>query len=264
MPDFLATQGGTTSLNWAVFGDAGQGKSSLINVVMGQKNLAKTGAKETTMAPTPYTIHGLALKIWDLPGAGTAKFPKETYVRKMGLRYFDFVFVVSAGRWKEHDMAIIEELKKHQVPHFVIRTKVDVDIENELDDNDVEPEATVQGLREECEAQGVRNAYFITTKSRPLKRFGGFLDNKRLQEDIHKEIMKDISRSSLLWQQAELAPLLDKQSALATPKGPKPPPVPAVSRAQRPSSLGSSVASQSRNFVRACFVNSLAKAMRRR
>lgn len=71
------------------------------------------------------------MKIWDMPGAGTKTFPKETYIPKMGLRYFDVVFVVSAGRWKEHDMAIIKELEKHKVPHFVVRTKVDQDIESE-------------------------------------------------------------------------------------------------------------------------------------
>mmetsp|Transcript_90607 Transcript_90607/g.251962 ORF Transcript_90607/g.251962 Transcript_90607/m.251962 type:complete len:308 (-) Transcript_90607:154-1077(-) len=183
MPRFLSEAGGTTDPNWAVVGDSGQGKSSLVNMIMGQK-VAEVGTIETTLEPQRYTVDGYSLHFWDLPGAGSAKFPKDTYIRTMGLRYFDLVFVVSCGRWKEHDLQIIQELEKHGVPSFVVRTKVDQDVANELDDNDVEPSVTLQRLRKECKAQGLTNAYLITTKRRELSQNPNWYDNDRLFKHI--------------------------------------------------------------------------------
>mmetsp|Transcript_72444 Transcript_72444/g.234122 ORF Transcript_72444/g.234122 Transcript_72444/m.234122 type:complete len:333 (+) Transcript_72444:133-1131(+) len=185
MPEFLKSAGGTEQPNWAIVGDFGQGKSALVNLFLGTK-VAQVGSTQTTMQPTPYNIEGCGVKIWDLPGAGTKTFPKETYIREVGLRYFDFVFVVSAGRWKEHDFDIIKELDKHRVPHFVVRTKVDLDIQNELEDNDKEPGETIQRLRQDCEKQGLANAYLITTRLNKFKSHAALYDNQRLQQDMER------------------------------------------------------------------------------
>lgn len=187
LPTFLKDHGGIANPNWAVVGHSGQGKSSLVNLLAGQK-VAEVGSRETTMEPTPYTIKGFSGKLWDLPGAGTATFPTGTYIQCMGLRYFDFVFVVSAGRWKEHDLAIIGELKRHGVPCFVVRTKVDIDITNELEDNGVEPEVTLGKLRKESQLQDLANVYFITTKEKEAKRHTDLYDNMRLLDALSVEM----------------------------------------------------------------------------
>eukprot|EP00927_Polykrikos_kofoidii_P063103 TRINITY_DN57927_c0_g1_i1.p1 TRINITY_DN57927_c0_g1~~TRINITY_DN57927_c0_g1_i1.p1 ORF type:complete len:407 (-),score=88.91 TRINITY_DN57927_c0_g1_i1:124-1269(-) len=189
MPSFLRDAGGTEKANWGFVGDSGQGKSSFVNYLLGEK-AAKVGVGEPTMKPTPYSRQGFRHSFWDLPGAGISSFPKETYIQEFGLRYFDVVFIVSAGRWKEHDLEIIKELKKHEVPHFVVRTKVDVDIDNNYLDDEVGPEDTLAELRDECKQAGLEKAYFITTRDKHLKMYVDLFCNQKLVNDIISELAK--------------------------------------------------------------------------
>ena len=47
--------------------------------------------------------------MWDLPGAGTEAFPRETYISQMGLRYFDMVLLVTAHRFTQMEKEITED-----------------------------------------------------------------------------------------------------------------------------------------------------------
>ena len=86
------------TINLAVVGGSGQGKSSLICSLLdlqpSDPAAPKTGAgAETTKVPTPYEA-GSAwpnVVVWDCPGSGTPTFPSETYLRDMGLKYFSLV-----------------------------------------------------------------------------------------------------------------------------------------------------------------------------
>merc|ERR1712110_456694 len=92
---------------------------------------AEVGVEETTMDPRPYPLPQLPhVRLWDLPGAGTPKFPQETYLRDMGLRYFDIVIVVSKERFTQIDVMLLQELVEFGVPHFTVRTKIDIDVDN--------------------------------------------------------------------------------------------------------------------------------------
>jgi len=82
---------------------------------------------------------------WDLPGAGTPNFPQATYLKQMGIRYFDVAILVTSSRFTEAELMLAQELQKFEVPFFMVRNKVDVDIESEivkeeesLDDDDGE------------------------------------------------------------------------------------------------------------------------------
>ncbi|CAE7534380.1 Iigp1, partial [Symbiodinium pilosum] len=74
----------------------------------------------------------LDVVIWDLPGAGTPNFPQATYLRRMGIRYFDVVLLVTSSRFTEAELILAEELQRFEVPYFMVRNKVDIDIESEI------------------------------------------------------------------------------------------------------------------------------------
>ncbi|CAK9018058.1 unnamed protein product [Durusdinium trenchii] len=74
----------------------------------------------------------LDVVIWDLPGAGTPNFPQATYLKRMGIRYFDVALLVTSSRFTEAELMLSRELEKFQVPYFMVRNKVDVDIDSEI------------------------------------------------------------------------------------------------------------------------------------
>ncbi|CAE7309273.1 Iigp1 [Symbiodinium sp. KB8] len=74
----------------------------------------------------------LDVVIWDLPGVGTPSFPQATYLRRMGIRYFDVVLLITSSRFTEAELMLAEELQKFEVPYFMVRNKVDIDIASEV------------------------------------------------------------------------------------------------------------------------------------
>ena len=60
----------------------------------------------------------------------------------MGLRFFDAVVLVTATRVTDIDRSIVAALQSFKVPCFVVRSKIDVDIRNELEDNGLSEETT--------------------------------------------------------------------------------------------------------------------------
>src|SRR5262245_38461410 len=59
-------------------GESGSGKSSLINAIVGQPVAAVGALIETTQQAQEVPVDGLTLV--DLPGCGTARWPRETYI----------------------------------------------------------------------------------------------------------------------------------------------------------------------------------------
>merc|ERR1712050_499192 len=110
-------------INIGVVGNAGVGKSLLINTIRRVRPQAKgwapVGVNETTHSPTMYTFPGQPrARLWDLPGAGTSAVPSDTYLQDMGLRYFDKVLIVTAGRFTSTEVKLREELVRWKVPYF--------------------------------------------------------------------------------------------------------------------------------------------------
>ncbi|CAE7732429.1 GABA-TP3 [Symbiodinium pilosum] len=143
-------------INIAVVGNSGVGKSLLINRLRKLRPQAEgwaaVGVNETTKAPTMYPYPSQPLvRLWDLPGAGTAAVPAESYLQDMGLRYFDEVIVVTAGRFTEMEVALRGELENHGVPFRMVRTKVDQDIANNKEDNFAEKHETLKQIRDDLE-----------------------------------------------------------------------------------------------------------------
>lgn len=121
-------------INVGVLGDSGVGKSSLIKAILEHFKASLDGhgpvscyEGDGTVVPHPYKVDsfGDKVRIWDIPGQGTSTFPAKTYLRDMGLKYFDDVLVVTDGRLTENDVHLIHAIKFAEIWSCVVRTKVD-------------------------------------------------------------------------------------------------------------------------------------------
>lgn len=166
-PQWLDNIAGT--FNVALVGNAGVGKSLLINKIRHlqpeAESWAPVGVNETTMAPKAYPFPDEPrVRLWDLPGAGTELFPRETYIATMGLRYFDKVLVLTAERFTQTEVELREELQAYNVPYFMVRTKIDIDVWNNQQDNRLAQDATVKVIREDLIERGIARPYLVSAR----------------------------------------------------------------------------------------------------
>ena len=121
----------STEVNIAVVGQSGCGKSSFINTLREvadpeHPDYAQTDVVECTNKPTSYEFpENRLIKMWDLPGAGTAKFRASEYAREMNFQKYHPFVILSCDRFTEIDQMIAEEAKKLGKPIFFARTKMD-------------------------------------------------------------------------------------------------------------------------------------------
>jgi len=136
----------------AVCGSRGQGKSTLINTLRGlrptDKGAAPVGVLETTLEPKSYPFpENENITLWDLPGVGTPLFPRETYAERVGLDKYDFLLILSHTAFTEEDVWLASRLALMKKPYFFIRTKIDEDIKNQLEDYGHSADRTVTSIR---------------------------------------------------------------------------------------------------------------------
>ena len=121
---------------YAFIGRSNVGKSSLINMLTGNKNLAKTSQKPgKTLLINHFSINGGQWYIVDLPGYGYAARGKEqrqqfshlikSYI--LGRKQLTCLFVLLDVRHKPQkiDLDFISWLGEHGVPFAIIFTKAD-------------------------------------------------------------------------------------------------------------------------------------------
>lgn len=202
-PSWLENLEGT--MNIGVVGNAGVGKSLLINKLRRlpahARGWAPVGVNETTREPTMYTFPDQPkVRLWDLPGAGTAAVPSSTYVQDMGLRYFDKVLIVTAGRFTLTEIALRAELQQHNVPFLMVRTKVDIDVWNNRQDNGLEKAATLAQITEDLKSKhGVEDAYLVS--SRDLEAY----DMPRLVNALFPSLQRQVDPAVGFFEEADPA-----------------------------------------------------------
>uniref|UniRef100_A0A672JTK8 IRG-type G domain-containing protein n=1 Tax=Salarias fasciatus TaxID=181472 RepID=A0A672JTK8_SALFA len=146
----------TPPLNIAITGESGSGKSTFINSFRGingsDKGAAPTGVVETTavIESYPHPNHP-NVRLWDLPGVGTPKFPADKYLERVGFERFDFFIIITACRFKENDVKLALEIKRMGKKIYFLRSKIDSDISNEeRGKKNFNRQKTLDDIRENC------------------------------------------------------------------------------------------------------------------
>ena len=132
-----------SEVNIAITGSSGAGKSSLINSLRSlrpkDEGAAAVGVNETTMEPHPYPYaQNKNIVIWDLPGVGTPKFKRENYVDEVGLSDFEALILCTCTRFTEDDNWLVSKAKENDVRCYIVRTKIDIDVQNTLEAEDID------------------------------------------------------------------------------------------------------------------------------
>lgn len=129
----------------AFIGRSNVGKSSLINYLTNNKNLAKTSSNP---GKTRQIIHFSINDSWflvDLPGYGYAKLSKkqreklknliDSYILKRENLYCLFVLIDSRIPPQKIDIEYINWLGQHSIPFSIIFTKIDKISKTKLEEN---------------------------------------------------------------------------------------------------------------------------------
>ncbi|XP_054854901.1 uncharacterized protein LOC129342969 [Eublepharis macularius] len=125
-----------STLDIAITGDTGAGKSSLVNALRGmtdsEEGAAETGETQTTMERMKYSHPSFPnVTIWDLPGIGTTDFEPKDYLKKVHFKEYDFFVIVASNRFTTNDVLLAREILKMKKKFYYVRTKVDVSIDSE-------------------------------------------------------------------------------------------------------------------------------------
>lgn len=105
------------TLNVAVIGQSGSGKSSFINVLRGigheQAGSASVGVVPTTTKKTPYPHPKHPnMTFWDLPGTGTPESNPDPYQEVMGDDNYDFFIIISSSRFSANDAFLAQKIQE--------------------------------------------------------------------------------------------------------------------------------------------------------
>ncbi len=124
---------------FAFIGRSNVGKSSLINMITSNKNLAKTSQKPgKTRLINHFSINEESVNPWylvDLPGYGFAKVPVKIknkwlgfikgYLRNRQNLYCTFVLVDSRHEPQQVDLDFMNWLGESEIPFVIVFTKLD-------------------------------------------------------------------------------------------------------------------------------------------
>ncbi|KAJ7616624.1 interferon-inducible GTPase-domain-containing protein [Roridomyces roridus] len=155
--------------HFAVAGKAGSGKSSLINALRGLRNrdpgAAETGIVETTLSIGRFPDANPESPIvwYDIPGAGTLKVPDWQYFNDQGLYVFDALVVLVDNRFTKTDLAIIRNARLFKIPCYIVRSKADVHIRNQMLDLGYESDDEEQDEEARQELEEAAKKIFIET-----------------------------------------------------------------------------------------------------
>ncbi len=161
----------------ALFGQPGAGKSTLVNTIIGE-NKMKTGVyTDVTVEAEEVEKDGLIFV--DLPGYGTAKFPKHEWLNKFKIEEFDIFLCVFSGKFHKLDSELFKELKQKNKECLFVRNKSDDIYDGEKDISELKEDIS-NDVKKHVESSV--EVYF--TSCHKLKREG----ISELEEAIEKSL----------------------------------------------------------------------------
>ena len=120
---------------FAFFGRSNVGKSSLLNMILGQKDLVKTGSRPGVTQTVNFFLVNDNRSFVDLPGFGYAKLPMSVkkkllpmindYIEKRDNLKLAFLLIDIRRVPGDYEKDIIELLAKNKVPVVITLTKCD-------------------------------------------------------------------------------------------------------------------------------------------
>lgn len=124
--------------------------------------------------------------MWDV------KFPKESYIEVCQLESFDALIIVTSNRFYENDYYLISEMVKMNRPVFVVRSRMDESVQNEMRDNDLTQHQVFNKVRTDIQKNlkgiSVKGIYLISSIEPVREDFTNLLDDLQNNLDnIKKE-----------------------------------------------------------------------------
>lgn len=120
---------------FAFFGRSNVGKSSLLNMILGQKDLVRTGSRPGVTQTINFFVVNDNRSFVDLPGFGYAKLPMSVkkkllpmikeYIEKRNNLKLAFLLIDIRRVPGDYESDIIELLAKNNVPVVITLTKCD-------------------------------------------------------------------------------------------------------------------------------------------
>ncbi|XP_073426738.1 interferon-inducible GTPase 5-like [Dendrobates tinctorius] len=204
------------TLNVAVTGESGSGKSTFINVIRGlgdeEEDSAKTGVVETTTVPSPYLHpHHKNVKYWDLPGIGSPVFKPKDYLQLVKFHQYDFFLIITTERFRECHILLAQAIKSMGKKFYFLRSKIDSVLKgcrrgrtNYCKDEDLLKEIhedCVNGLR----AGGIENPQVFLISSLEPEKYDYYLIQKTLEDELqsHKRHVFLLSQPNFFHQAVE-------------------------------------------------------------
>ncbi|XP_018587675.2 interferon-inducible GTPase 5-like [Scleropages formosus] len=183
------------TLNVAVTGESGSGKSTFVNAFRGvgddETDSAPTGVVETTMEPKCYPHPKYPnVQVWDLPGIGTPNFRADEYLQKVGFERYDFFIIIASERFKVSNVELAREIQKMKKRFYFVRSKIDDNIRAEKRKKNFDQDTTLNQIREDCikglQTNGVESPVVFLISSFDL----GYYDFPLLEETMERELPK--------------------------------------------------------------------------
>ena len=165
---------------------------------------AVPGSVEETEEPTSYEFpKNLKIQLVDVPGVGSPTYPDlDTYCREVPVTTYDAFLIAVGQRVSDLELQLARKIKfEMRKPFFLLRTKIDVDEENEKRNRDADIEKLNEKIRkyyqDKMKEFDIRDeeVFLISNNHWDKWDFGRLIDTiaKKLPEDLKEALIMSLT-----------------------------------------------------------------------